>query len=78
MCVLENNYKFKINGMGPISFHTRCDFFCDSHVVLCFSPQKYIDNMVQTCMTSFGTNPNLHKSVRDLLEQEYHTELDKS
>ena len=29
------------------------NIFCDSNVVLCFDPHKYIENMVQTYVTLF-------------------------
>ena len=67
MGALKNRYKFNLKGTRPISFHLGCDFFRGSNGVLCFAPYKYIENMVQTYMTMFGTNPKLHKSVRDPL-----------
>ena len=76
MDYLVYKYKFKLKGTGHISFHIRCDFFHESNVVLCFSPCKYIDKMVQTYMTMFGKNPKVHKSFRAPLEQVYHPYLD--
>ena len=67
MDTLENNYRFNLKGQGPISFHLGCDFFRGSNGVLCFAPYKYIENMVQTYMTMFDTNPKLQNSVRDPL-----------
>ena len=63
MDALEEKYKFNPMETGPISFHPGCDFFRDSHGVLCFAPHKYIGKMVQTYMNMFGTNPKLHKYV---------------
>ena len=53
--------------MGPVSFHIGFDFFHENNGVLCFASHKYIDNMVQTYMTMFDTNPKLQNSVRDPL-----------
>ena len=75
MDALENMYKFKLKGMGPIEFHLGCDFFCDRNGVLCFSSHKYIDNMVQIYMTMFGYNQKLKKAVRYPLEQGGHLDI---
>ena len=55
---------FKLKGTGSISFHRRCDFLCDRNGALCFEPHKYIDNMVQTYTTIFGSKPKLNKAIR--------------
>ena len=35
---LETNYKFKLKGTGPISFHLSMGFFHDEDGVLCVGP----------------------------------------
>jgi hypothetical protein len=37
--VLENTYKFKLKGTGPISFHLGMDFSRDADGVLCMGPK---------------------------------------
>ena len=34
MDALENKDDYFLKGTGPISFHVRCDFFCESNGVL--------------------------------------------
>jgi len=45
---LEDKYKFKLKGTGPIEFHLGCDFFRDEDGILCMAPKKYIEKMVST------------------------------
>jgi hypothetical protein len=51
---LENTYKFKLKGTGPIEFHLGCDFYHDEDGTLCFGPKKYIEKMVDAYMRMFG------------------------
>ena len=69
---------FKIKVTVTILFYLGFDLFRDSNGVLCFYPHKYIDNMFQTYMNMFGTNPILHNSDRAFLEQGEHTDIDTS
>ncbi len=39
---LENKYKFKLKGTGPVSFHLGCDFYRDEHGVLCMEPPPQV------------------------------------
>ena len=64
MDALENKFKFKLTGTGTISFHIGCDLFHDSKEVILLSPHIYIDKMVNTYLTMFGTDTKLHNSVR--------------
>ena len=68
MDALENRYRFKLKGTGKIEFHLGWNLFCDSNVFLCFAPHNYIDNMDQTYVNVFGSNPKLNKAVRSPLE----------
>ena len=54
---LVKDYKFKIKGTGPISYHLGCDFMCNEDKVLCIQPKKYIEWMVQTYIRLFGEKP---------------------
>jgi len=73
--VLETEHGFKLSGTGPLVYHLGCDFFRDEHYVLCMSPQKYIDKMIQNYELTFVSKP---KSFLSPLEKGDHPELDKS
>jgi transposase InsO family protein len=72
----SNEYKFKLKGSGPLDFHLGCDFFRDEHGVLCMSPRKYIDRMVDTYQRMFGQKPKTN--VTSPLEKGDHPECDTS
>ena len=73
--LLENKYKYKLKGTGPITFHLGCDYFRDEHGVLCFAPRKYIDKMMEGYMKMFGNKPKEYDSP---LDKGDHPELDES
>jgi hypothetical protein len=64
---LSGKYSFKLKGTGPIEFHLGCDFFRDEDGVLCLSPRKYIEKMVDAYERMFGVKPNT----------KYHSPLEK-
>ena len=71
---LEHKYNFKLKGTGDIKYHLGCDFFRDELGVLCFSPKKYIEKMVDGYKTMFGANPK--GNVSSPLEKGDHPEID--
>ena len=62
--------------MGVIEFHLEYDFFCDINGFICFSPHKYIYNMIDTYITMFGSNQKLNKAFRDPLGNGYHPDIE--
>ena len=68
-------YKFHLKGSGPLEFHLGCDFFRDRDGVLCQSPKKYIQRMVDNYSRLFGKQPRHYKTP---LERGDHPELDDS
>ena len=74
--ILMEEYKFKLKGTGPISYHLGCDFFRDEDNTLCFSPKKYINKMIDGYMTLFKSKPKTN--VSSPLEKGDHPELDHS
>jgi hypothetical protein len=74
--ILEWKYKFKLKGTGPISFHLGMGFFCDEDGVLCLSPKRYIERMISTYLTLFGTKPSM--KYNSPLEKGDHPEIDDS
>jgi hypothetical protein len=35
---LEEQHKFKLKGVGPLTYHLGCDDICDQDGTLCFGP----------------------------------------
>jgi Reverse transcriptase (RNA-dependent DNA polymerase) len=57
---LEKKYNFKLKGTGELSFHLGCDFYRDDNGILCMSPRKYIDRMIDNYTRMFGEKPRLN------------------
>jgi hypothetical protein len=74
--LLEQKYKFKLRGTGPISYHLGMDFSEDEVNTLRISPTKYIDKLIKNYEKLFGRKPNT--SVTSPLEKGDHPELDTS
>jgi hypothetical protein len=74
--VLEEKYKFKLKGTGPISVHLGMNFMRDDNGELCISPAKYVEKMLDNYKKFFGENPKQNASSP--LLQGDHPELDTS
>jgi Reverse transcriptase (RNA-dependent DNA polymerase) len=37
---LKEQHKFKLKGVGPLTYHLGCDYFRDQYGTLCFGPRK--------------------------------------
>ena len=74
--VLEQKYKFKLKGTGPITFHLGMGFFQDDDGVLCISPKRYIKWMISTYLTLFRMKPCMKYNLP--LEKGDHPEIDDS
>ena len=74
--ILENKYKFKLKGTGTLKYHLGANFERDEHGVLCMSPKKYIDRMVDNYERIFGKIPTTN--VSSPLEHSDHPEMDES
>ena len=72
---LEKVYKFKLKGTAPLNFLLGCDYYRDSHGVLCQQPKKYIEKMEETHLRLFGTRP---KHATSPLVKGDHPECDTS
>ena len=70
------DYKLKLKGTGPISYHLGCDFEQDEDKVLCIQPKKYIGQMVETYLRLFGEKPKELYSLP--LKKRNHPELNTS
>ena len=73
--VLEDTYKFKVKGTGPLQFHLGADFHRDEHGNLHMSPQKYIDRMIASYERMFGEKPSMQS--HSPIEKGDHPELDQ-
>ena len=74
--ILQDKYGFKLKGTGPIEYHLGMDFERGEDGVLRYSPNKYIDKMMDSYERLFGKKPstNAHAPV----EPGDHPELDTS
>jgi hypothetical protein len=74
--VLTADYKFKLKGTGPITYHIGIDFSRNEEGTLCMAPRKYIDKMMETYVRLFGDKPctRYHAPI----EAGDHPELDTS
>ena len=72
----SDKYKFKVKGTGPIEFHLGMNFHRDEDGVLCMSPKKYIDKLLDNFNRLFGKAPK--QNISSPLEAGDHPELDTS
>jgi len=72
----EKDYKFKLKGTGPISFHLGCDFARDPDGTLYLMPKKFIERMAKAYESHFGTKPS--KKYSTPLDKDDHPETDLS
>jgi hypothetical protein len=73
--VLKENHKFKLKGVGPLTYHLGCDYFRDKDGTLCYGPRKYISKMIGQFENMFGCKPREYTSP---LEKGDHPEVDTS
>jgi Reverse transcriptase (RNA-dependent DNA polymerase) len=71
--VLEESHKFKLKGVGPLTYHLGCDYFRDKEGTLCYGPGKYISKSMDQYENMFGCKPKEYTSP---LEKEDHPEID--
>jgi hypothetical protein len=72
--VLKENHKFKLKGVGPLTYHVGCDYFRDKDGLLWYGPRKYISKMIGHFESMFGCKPREYTSP---LEKD-HPEVDTS
>ena len=72
---LTGKYKYKLKGVGTLSFHLGCDFFRGHKNTLCFGPKKYIKKMLELYKSPNMFNEPPQK-LRLPLEKGDHPELD--
>ena len=72
---LREEYKFKLKGVGPLTYHLGCDYFREKDGTLCFGPRKYIAKIIGQFEIMFGSKPREYTSP---LEKGDHPEIDSS
>jgi hypothetical protein len=70
---LENTRKFKLKGVGSLTYHLGCDYFWDKDGTLRNGPRKYIGNIMDQYENMFGSKP---KEFMSLLQKGNHPEID--
>jgi hypothetical protein len=43
---LQESHKFKLKGVGPLTYHLGRDYFQDKDRILCYGPRKYIGKIM--------------------------------
>ena len=74
--LLKDKYNLKLKGSGPIEYYLGCNYFRDTNGILCMSPKKYIDRMMEIYERLFGSKPK--QVYSSPLEPGDHPELDIS
>jgi hypothetical protein len=72
---LEESHKLKLKGVGPLTYHLGCDYFCEKDGTLCSGPRKYIRNIMDQHENMFGCKPKEYTSP---LEKGYHPEIEET
>ena len=73
---LIENHKFKLKGVGPLTYHLGCNYYRDAlDGTLSYRPKKYIDKLVDQYKAMYGISPKEYKSP---LEKGDHPEIDLS
>ena len=62
---LQEVHKFKLKGVGPLTYHLGCDYFRDKDGTLCYGPKKYINKMMDQFERMFGSKPREYTSPLD-------------
>jgi hypothetical protein len=73
--ILEESHKFKLKGVGPLTYHLGCDYFRDKDGTLCYGPRKYIGKIMDQFEQIFGCKPKEYTSP---LEKGDHPETDET
>jgi Reverse transcriptase (RNA-dependent DNA polymerase) len=53
--ILEETHKFKLKGVGPLTYHLGCDYFRNKDGTLCYGPRKYIGKIMDQFESIFGS-----------------------
>jgi hypothetical protein len=70
---LEEQHKFKLKGVDPLTCHFGCDYFRDHDGTLCFGQRKYITKMMDQFKNMYSCK---QKEYRSPLEKGDYPEID--
>ena len=73
---LLTKYKFKLKGIGTISYYLGCNFFRDNNRISCFAPSKHIEKMASNYKAILRCKP--YAKVYLLFEKGDYLELGTS
>ena len=73
--ILKQDFKYKIKGDGPLTYHLGTDYERGSNGELVYHAKKYITRLCDMYEKMFGEKPHKYKSP---LEKGDHPELDES
>ena len=51
---LKEQHKFKLKGVGSLTYHLGCNYFRDDGGTLCYGPKKYISKFISQYEGMFG------------------------
>jgi Reverse transcriptase (RNA-dependent DNA polymerase) len=71
----ETTHKFKLKGVGPLTYHLGCDDFFDKDGPLCYGPRTYITKILDQFENMFGYKPKEYTSP---LVKGDHPEIDNT
>ena len=73
---LQEKFKLKIKGDGPLEYHLGCDYKLDKYGTLVAQPTKYINKILESYERMFPNENFLN--VKSSLEKNDHPELDNT
>jgi hypothetical protein len=73
--ILQEKHKFKLKGVGSLTYHLGCVYFHVMDRTLCYGQRKYIDKIMGQYDNMFGCKPREYTSP---LEKGNHLEVDCS
>ena len=59
---LKEEYKVKLKGIGPLSYHLDCGYTRDEDGTLVADPRKYADKILESYERMFGEKPKKTRS----------------
>jgi Reverse transcriptase (RNA-dependent DNA polymerase) len=51
---LSEKHKFKLKGVGPLTYHLGSDYFRDQDGTMCCGPKKYVTKLIDQHQNIFG------------------------
>jgi hypothetical protein len=75
--ILEESHNIKLKGVGHLTYHLGCDYFCDRDGTLCYGPWNYIGEIMDQFEHILGYNPKEYTSSPEKGEIDVTDELDE-